>query len=71
MYSAFGHSAQCDSTFGDQIHVLAGRIGHTVEQIVQADKVRAFDVPVGVFRLQLEIDRVGQAVVEQLHDAFP
>jgi hypothetical protein len=38
------------------------------EQLVQADEMRALDVPVGVLGLHGQIAGVGQQLVEQLRD---
>src|SRR5262245_51979705 len=42
-----------------------------VEQLVQGDELRPFDVPVCLLALTLEIQRVGETLVEQLDDLLP
>ena len=37
-----------------------------VEELVERDEVRALDVPVGLFGLKGEIQRVGELLVEQI-----
>src|SRR5256885_10563325 len=38
----------------------------SVEQFVQRDEVGPFHVPVRLLRLELEVDRVGQSLVQQV-----
>jgi hypothetical protein len=37
-----------------------------VEQLMQGDELRSLDVPVGLLGLELEVDGVGEAGIEQL-----
>ena len=40
-----------------------------VEQLVERDEVRSLDVPVGWLRLEGEVQRVGELLVQQLDGA--
>src|SRR5580692_9374157 len=54
-------------TLGDGVDLVLDRLGELVEQLVQGDEVGALDVPVRVLHLGAKIDRIGQALVEELH----
>ncbi len=55
----------CSVAFSDQIHVGFHRLVNLIEQFVQPDEMRAFDIPVGLFHLRLQIHGVGQALIQQ------
>ena len=54
-----------------QIDVLLDILVDLVEQLVQRDERRALHVPVGLLALGLQVDAVGQALVQQLDDLDP
>jgi hypothetical protein len=55
-----------NGSFGNLVSVLLGLRSHTIEQIVQSNEVRSLDVPVRLLCLQMQIDRIGEMLVEQL-----
>lgn len=63
---SFGRSAEGGDAFGDVINESQNLAGDAVEEFVEGDEVGAFDVPVGLFGLELQIDEVGQVLVEEL-----
>src|SRR5216110_833697 len=50
---------------GDQIHVFLHVFIDVIEQLVERDERRALHVPVRLLALRLEIDRLGEALIEQ------
>ena len=54
-------------TLGDQARILLHPPGDLVEQLAQGHEMRPLDVPVGLPTLQLQIDGVGQAAVQDLY----
>ena len=62
----FGDPAELNDALREQVHVLVGGSVNLVEQFVQRDEVGPFHVPVRLLRLELEVDRVGQSLVQQV-----
>src|SRR5204863_9830901 len=62
---AFGNAAELDDPLGDQIHVAFDRLVDVVEQLVKSDERRALHVPVRLLALCLQIDALGEALVEE------
>ena len=61
----------CDA-FGNDVCTGLHRPGHLVEELVRADEVRCFDVPIRLLRLHLQIHGVRQPPTQQrvlLHPA--
>jgi hypothetical protein len=52
--------------FGDEVRVILDFPGDLVEQLVQADEIRAFDVPVRLLELSLEVERIREALVQEI-----
>jgi hypothetical protein len=65
---AFGGSSQRGDAFGHVIDVATEIAGNLVEQFVPGDEVRALHVPVRLLGLELQIDRVRQAGVQDRDD---
>src|SRR5271165_776169 len=65
---AFGGTAQARHPFGDLVDLFQYQIGDLVEQLVQSDEMGTFDVPMRLLDLALQIDRIGQAIVEYEDD---
>src|SRR5213076_1980182 len=63
---AFGDPAQLHDALGQQVDVFVGGGVNLVEQLVQGDELGPLDVPVSLLRLQLQVDRVGQSLVQQV-----
>ena len=61
-------AAQGGCPLGDGINVVRQLCGELIEQLVQREEMRAFDVPMSLFRLAVEVKRVGQMLVEQRDD---
>ena len=61
-------AAQGGRPLGDRINVVRQLRGKLIEQLVQREEMRAFDVPMSLFRLAVEVKRVGQMLVEQRDD---
>jgi hypothetical protein len=59
------HAAQLHDALSGHVNVRFHLLGDFVEKLVQADEVRAFDVPVRLLQLHLEIYRIGEALVDQ------
>jgi hypothetical protein len=52
-------STEFDGAFGDVIGEYLELFGDLVEQFMQADEVRPFDVPMRLFELHLKVYQVG------------
>src|ERR1700728_406184 len=63
-HGAFGRTAQARYAFGDFVDLFQYEVGNLVEQLVQSDEIRTLDIPVCLFDLALQIDRIGQSIVE-------
>src|ERR1700722_4014485 len=61
---AFGGSSQAGDSFRDLVDLFQDDIGQLVEQLVQSDKIGAFDVPMRLLYLALQIDGVGQPIIQ-------
>src|SRR5258708_28402707 len=61
-------TAEFNGAFRDLVGQLLQFRGDLVEQLMQADEVRAFYVPVRLLRLQAKIKRVGEVLVKQFND---
>ena len=57
---AAGDAAQCGDPLGDIVDRLFEFLGELVEQLVQGDEIRAFDIPVRLLDLGIQIQRVGE-----------
>ncbi len=49
-----GGAAKSRSPFGEQIGKFFGSLGHFVEELVEGDKVRPLDIPMGLLGLPFE-----------------
>ena len=63
--AAMGDAAELDDAFGDGVDVADSGVEDFVEQFVEGDEVWAFDVPVGLFGEQHEVDGVGEALLQE------
>src|SRR5205823_5980240 len=61
-----GDAAQLDDALCEQVYVLVGRRVNLVEQLVERDELRPLHVPVSLLGLQLEVDGVGQLLVQEI-----
>ncbi len=62
---AVRHAGKRGDAFGDVVHGSFEFFGELVEQLVQGDEVFADDVPVRLLDLGLQVQRVGELLVEQ------
>ena len=58
-------AAQGGRPLDDRINVVRQLCDELIEQLVQREELGAFDVPMSLFRLAVEVKRVGQMLVEQ------
>ena len=63
-HRALGGAAQAGDALGDLVDLLQHHIGNLVEQLVQGDEIRTLHVPMRLLDLALQIDGVGQAIIE-------
>ena len=68
---AFGNAAQLHDPLGNQIHIRGHGFVDLIEQFVEADEVRSFDVPMRLFHLHLEIYGIGQTLIHQAVQLHP
>src|SRR5256886_13692178 len=59
-------AAQLNDALGQEVDVLERGVMQLVEQLVERDELGTFHVPVGLLRLQLEVDRVRQSLVQEV-----
>src|SRR5438552_12978043 len=64
-HGPFGDAAELDDSLGDQIHVRLDVFVDLVKQLVERDERGAFHVPVSLLALCLQVDAVGEALIEQ------
>src|SRR5439155_14793079 len=62
---SFGITAKLDGALGDEINIFFYILVHLIEELVQSDEVRSFDVPVRVLALRLQIDCISQTCIAQ------
>lgn len=63
--AAMGDAAELDDAFGDGVDVAGGGVEDFVEEFVEGDEVGSFDVPVGLFGEQHEVDGIGEALLQE------
>ena len=63
---SFGNAAELHGALGDVVDVVFDGFVDLVEELVQADEEGAFDVPMGLLGLRLQVDAIGQCTVEQI-----
>ncbi len=66
-----GGSTELDNPLGDDIDMFSSVGVDLVEKFVQGDEVRPLHIPMRLLGLHHEVDRVGQALLEQLTDLEP
>src|SRR6185503_19632513 len=65
---AVSGAAQLHDPLRDQIHVFGDAGVELVEQLVESDEARPFDVPVGVLDLEHQVDAIPEPPTEELVD---
>jgi hypothetical protein len=60
--------AKLDRPLGYQVDVVFDTFVDLIEELMQRDEVRPFDIPVRVFAMQLQINGIGEACVALLND---
>src|SRR5205823_6820711 len=60
--------AESGRPLGDRVDVLEHALGDRVVELVQLDEVAALDVPVRLLELRVEVERVGEARVQELDE---
>tara|TARA_R110001599_G_scaffold220020_1_gene418342 strand:- start:537 stop:1412 length:876 start_codon:yes stop_codon:yes gene_type:complete len=68
---AFGNAAQLRDALGNKVDVVFDRVVDLVKKLVERDKVRALQVLVGLLALGLEVNTVGEPLIEQVCDLSP
>src|ERR1700730_1890931 len=68
---ALGGAAQAGDALGDLIDLFQHGVGDLVEELMQGNEIRALHIPMRMFNLALQIDRVGQGVVQNHDDIAP
>jgi len=63
---SFGDTAELDRTIRDQVDEIFDIVVDLVEELVKGNEAWAFDVPVRLFALGLQVDRVGETPVERI-----
>jgi hypothetical protein len=56
---------QRGGALGDDVAGLLQHFGQFVEELIQLEEVHAFDVPMRMLGLAVEVQRVGQLLVQQ------
>src|SRR5216683_5487466 len=64
----FGRTSQARHAFGDRVDLFQEEIGDLVEQLVQGDEMRTLHVPVCLLDLALQVNRIGQPIIEYDND---
>jgi hypothetical protein len=62
-----GVAAELHRAFRNVVDVIFHVFVNLVEQLVQGDEIGSLDVPVSLFGLRLQVNRVGQSSIEQLN----
>src|SRR5207248_3956655 len=62
----FRDAAQLNYALGQKVDVLERCVMQLVEQLVERDELGTFHVPMRLFRLLLEVDRVRQPLVQEV-----
>ena len=70
-HGPFGDAAELHDPLGEQIRVLRHGAVDLVEQLVQRDECRPLHVPMRLLALGLEIDAVGEPLIEEADDFAP
>jgi hypothetical protein len=60
-------TAQAGDALSDEVHALLDVFRDRVEQQVYLVEILTLHVPVGEFRLAVQIDRIGEAGIQELH----
>ena len=58
-------SSKLHNAFSDQVGIRFNSFVDPIEEFVQPNEMRAFDVPVCLFHLGLEIHSIGEALIHQ------
>src|SRR6202035_209208 len=67
-HGAFGRTSQARHSLGDGVDLFQEEIGDLVEQFVQGDEMRTLHVPVCLLDLALQVNRIGQPIIEYDND---
>src|SRR4030095_5189285 len=59
-------ASELDGALGEVVGVLDDLLHHRVEELVERDEARPFDVPVRLLGLEREVEGVGELLVEKL-----
>ena len=70
-HRALGNAPELYDPLGDQIDVVLDVLVDLVEQFVQRDEGRALHVPVGLLALRLQVDALGEPLIEEPHRLAP
>ena len=68
MRRGISDTAELDRPLGNQVDVVFDTLVDLIEELMQRDEVRPFDIPVRVFAMQLEINGIGEACVALFND---
>src|SRR6266404_1457663 len=62
--SALSNAAELHDALSAQIHITLDRLINLIEKFVQTDEVGAFDVPMRLLELQLQVNAVRKPLIE-------
>src|SRR5205807_9861715 len=62
---SFGYAAKLDDPLGDQVDVSLDGFVDFVEQLMESDERRALHIPMRLLALRLQVDALGEALVEE------
>src|SRR5882762_10323401 len=65
---SFRDPAELDDPLGDQVDVSLDGFVDLVEQLVKSDERRTLHVPMRLLALRLQVDALGEALVEERND---
>jgi len=61
-------TTKLDRPLGYQVDLVFDTFVDLIEELMQRDEVRPFDIPVRVFAMQLQINGIGEACVALFND---
>ena len=68
MRRGISDTAKLDRPLGNEVDVVFDTFVDLIEELMQRDEVRPFDIPVRVFAMQLQINGLGEACVASFNE---
>jgi hypothetical protein len=62
-----GRTAELDGALGQLVGMLQDCVHQLVEELVERDEARSFDVPVRLLGLERKVEGIGELLIEKLN----